>query len=158
MNITPGEEEGSYAYSVRVGGKLCLLIAVSIINFPHPWAYRWEAHRWGKFPKCSTGLSYHLILGPLCWECPHSKAYTHTKMYEYIHTVTDQGSHFRNWSLIYRVVQSLVHHNWNSHLFFHQYLHCCTLLDSCIHWTHETWLAFCRLVQYHWPVSRCQTS
>jgi hypothetical protein len=35
MNITPGEEEGSYAYSVRVGGKLCLLIGVSIINFPH---------------------------------------------------------------------------------------------------------------------------
>jgi hypothetical protein len=40
MNIAPGEEEGSYAYSVRVGGKLCLLIGVSIINFPHPWTSR----------------------------------------------------------------------------------------------------------------------
>jgi hypothetical protein len=40
MNITPGEEEGSYAHSIRVGGKLCSLIGLSIINFPHPWAYR----------------------------------------------------------------------------------------------------------------------
>jgi len=27
------------------------------------------------FPKePRVGISYHLVLGPLCWECPHPKA------------------------------------------------------------------------------------
>jgi hypothetical protein len=30
-----------------------------------------SAHWWMTFPKCKAGLSYHLILGPLFWNCPH---------------------------------------------------------------------------------------
>jgi hypothetical protein len=30
-----------------------------------------KLHGWGTFPKYGAGLSYHLLLGPLFWECPH---------------------------------------------------------------------------------------
>jgi hypothetical protein len=36
------------------------------------------SHGWGTFPKCGAWLNYHLILGPLFWECPHSKALPYT--------------------------------------------------------------------------------
>ncbi len=32
-----------------------------------------KAHGWGTFPKCGAGLGYHLVLGPLFWECPHPR-------------------------------------------------------------------------------------
>jgi hypothetical protein len=35
-----------------------------------------KAHGWGTFPKCRSGLGYHLILGPLFWECPHPRSFT----------------------------------------------------------------------------------
>jgi hypothetical protein len=30
-----------------------------------------SAHWWMTFPKSKAGFSYHLILGPLFWNCPH---------------------------------------------------------------------------------------
>jgi len=34
------------------------------------------AHGWETFPKCEAKLGYHLILGPLFWECPYLRAFT----------------------------------------------------------------------------------
>ncbi len=43
-------------------------------------ALRWVkpimAHGWETFPKCEAKLGYHLILGPLFWECPYLGAFT----------------------------------------------------------------------------------
>jgi len=27
--------------------------------------------RWGTFPVCRVGFGYHIVLGPLFWQCPH---------------------------------------------------------------------------------------
>jgi len=41
-----------------------------------PWAFG-KVNPMGEriFPKCRAGLSNHLILGPLFWECPHPGIY-----------------------------------------------------------------------------------
>ncbi len=88
MNIPPTKEEGSYAYYLRVRGRLRLIIGVR--SFPllsrhknHPLLMPCDlhmfrcmiifalcitmakVHRWGTFQKCDTRLGWHLILGPL---------------------------------------------------------------------------------------------
>jgi hypothetical protein len=35
-----------------------------------------KPHGWGTFPTYGAGLSYHLLLGPLLWQCPHPRAFT----------------------------------------------------------------------------------
>jgi hypothetical protein len=33
-----------------------------------------EVHGWGTFSRCKVKLRYHLVLGPLYWECAHHEA------------------------------------------------------------------------------------
>ncbi len=102
MNFPPRNWEGNYAYSSRVGGKLCLLIGVRTLpllsRHKNPPIHRplelhrfgsWyifalcftkgKAHGWWTFPKCGARLGYHLILGPLFCECPYPRALPYTK-------------------------------------------------------------------------------
>jgi hypothetical protein len=89
-----------YAYSSIVGGKLCLLVGVRTVSFlrsrhnipstptPHDlhrFGSWWilsralgKAHGGGTFSNCGAGLGYHLVLGPLFWECPHPRALPYT--------------------------------------------------------------------------------
>jgi hypothetical protein len=32
--------------------------------------------RWGTFPVCRVGFGYHIVLGPLFWQCPQPLAFT----------------------------------------------------------------------------------
>jgi len=41
-----------------------------------------KALGWDTYPKCETGLDYHLILGPLFWESHHPTALPYTKYME----------------------------------------------------------------------------
>jgi hypothetical protein len=37
-----------------------------------------KAHKWATFPKCGTGLGYHLGKGLLFWGCSHHGALPYT--------------------------------------------------------------------------------
>ncbi len=107
MNLPPTKEEGSYAYSLRVRGRLHLIIGVR--SFPllsrhknHPLLMPCDlhmfrcmiifalcitmakVHRSGTFQKCDTRLGWHLILGPLPKGPPTLGLYPTHKYVQYL--------------------------------------------------------------------------
>jgi hypothetical protein len=41
-----------------------------------------SAHWWMTLPKCKARFSYHLILGPLFWNCPHPSGALPCKLFK----------------------------------------------------------------------------
>ncbi len=69
--ISNGRHLPSNTYNNRCNNFPHLCPIVYICCLPSPHALQWIKSKVGNFLKHKAGFVYHLIIGPLVWECPH---------------------------------------------------------------------------------------